>query len=113
MILVAGMGNIFRGDAGFGSEVARRLAQFGSIPDVRIVDFGIRGLDLVYALMDGPDAVIIADAVAQRGEPGTVYVIEPDLTGLDGVPCTMEAHTMDPLQVLAFARSMGTQLNNV
>ncbi len=113
MILVAGIGNIFLGDDAFGSEVARRLAQLGNIPDVRIIDFGIRGLDLVYALMDGHDAVIIVDAVAQRGEPGTVYVIEPDFSELADVPCTVEAHTMDPLQVLAFARSMGTDLKNI
>ena len=78
-ILVACVGNIFNGDDAFGVEVARRLSQV-TLPDgVRVIDFGIRGIDLTYALMDGYDAVILVDA-AQRGQaPGVVSVVEPDL----------------------------------
>ena len=77
-ILVACVGNIFNGDDAFGVEVARRLSQ-ATLPDgARVIDFGIRGIDLTYALMDGYDAVILVDA-AQRGEaPGVVSVVEPD-----------------------------------
>ena len=112
MILVAGVGNIFLGDDAFGSEVARRM-QGHNTPHVRIVDFGIRGLDLAYALGDGYTAVIIVDACARGDEPGTMYVIEPDLDEIDSVPPAVEAHAMDPLRVLAMARSMGTELRNV
>ncbi len=77
-ILIAGIGNIFLGDDAFGSEVARRLAA-QPIPDgVRVVDFGIRGFDLAYALIDGYDATILVDATPRGGSPGTLYLIEPD-----------------------------------
>ena len=81
-ILVACVGNIFSGDDAFGVEVARRLSRV-TLPDgVRVIDFGIRGIDLTYALMDGYDAVILVDA-AQRGQaPGVVSVVEPDLIEL-------------------------------
>jgi hydrogenase maturation protease len=76
-ILVAGIGNIFNGDDAFGVEVARLLAQRSLPAGVTVVDFGIRGIDLTYALLDGYDAAVLVDA-AQRGEvPGTVSVIEP------------------------------------
>jgi hydrogenase maturation protease len=113
MILVAGIGNIFLGDDGFGSEVARRMAGDFRTHDVRIIDFGIRALDLVYALMDGYDTVVIVDATCRDGEPGTVYVIEPDFDELESIPAVMEAHNMDPMRVLALARSMGAVLKNV
>ena len=78
-ILIAGIGNIFLGDDGFGVEVAQRLLR-RQLPDgVRVVDFGIRGYDLAYALLDGYDAAILVDAAARGGEPGTLYVIEPEL----------------------------------
>jgi hydrogenase maturation protease len=111
MILVAGIGNIFLGDDAFGSETARRLAARGTDGGVRIVDFGIRGLDLAYALMDGYSATIIIDAVQRGGEPGTLYVIKPDLA--DDEVMSIDAHVMDPLRVLAFARSLGASLQNV
>ena len=82
-ILVAGIGNIFNGDDAFGVEVVQRLrARPQGVPDgVRAVDFGIRGIDLVYALLDGHDAVVLVDA-APRGQPaGTVSVIEVDGAG--------------------------------
>jgi hydrogenase maturation protease len=79
--LVAGVGNIFLGDDGFGVEVARRLAGDPARDGVRIADYGIRGLHLAYELLDGYDALILVDAVDRGGPPGTVYVIEPGPVG--------------------------------
>jgi hydrogenase maturation protease len=109
-VLVAGIGNVFHGDDAFGVEVARRLAQRPLPAGVEAVDFGIRGLDLAYALQDGYDAAILVDA-APRGEPpGTLSVIEPDSAGAAGpapggdLP---EAHGMNPVRVLGLARALG------
>jgi hydrogenase maturation protease len=113
MILIAGIGNIFIGDDAFGSEVARRFAQRATAPNVRVVDFGIRGLDLAFALLDRSDVTIIVDATQRGGAPGTIYVIEPDLNELDALPASVEAHSLDPMRVLALARSMGAQLKHV
>ena len=76
-ILVAGIGNIFRGDDGFGVEVVLRLARRSLPAEVSVVDFGIRGIDLTYALMDGYDAVVMVDTMRRGEAPGTVSVIEP------------------------------------
>lgn len=109
-VLVAGIGNIFKGDDGFGVAVAERLAKAALPPDVRVVDFGIRGLDLVYALLDGYGAAILVDTV-QRGEPpGTVYVIEPEPLPADAAePAEMplSPHDMDPQKVLRLASLLG------
>jgi hydrogenase maturation protease len=108
-ILVAGIGNIFLGDDAFGVEVAKRLSVREWPPNVRITDFGIRGYDLAYALLDGYDTTILIDA-CPRGEPaGTLYVVEPDLTNLgddDDRNAAVEAHSMNPLNVLRLASSM-------
>jgi hydrogenase maturation protease len=115
-ILIAGIGNIFFGDDAFGVEVAWRLAA-RSLPDgVQVVEFGIRGLDLTYALLEPHEAVIIMDAVPRGGKPGTLYVIEPELQQLedaDSPAPMMETHNLDPLKVLALARSMGGKLDRV
>ena len=80
-VLIAGVGNIFLGDDGFGVEVARRLAA-ADLPDwAHVVDYGIRGLHLAYDLANGYDSAILIDATPRGGEPGTIYVIEPDLSG--------------------------------
>ena len=76
-ILIAGVGNVFRGDDGFGGEVARRLIGRPLPESARIRDFGTRGHDLAYAILDGYDAVILVDAVHRGGPPGTLYLIEP------------------------------------
>lgn len=112
-ILVAGIGNIFLGDDGFGVEVVRRLA--GKLPaSVRLVDFGIRGLDLAFALMDGHETTILVDAISRNGTPGTIYTIEPDLAELAlPEPGSLDAHSLDPVAVLSLARSMGAVLNRV
>ncbi len=106
-ILVAGVGNIFLGDDGFGVEVARRLAGRPLPTGVRVVDFGIRGMDLTYALLDGYEAVILVDATARGGSPGTLYVLEETL---DPQPGFVETHGMTPQKVLALARELGGEL---
>jgi hydrogenase maturation protease len=112
--LVAGIGNVFLGDDGFGVEVARRLAERPAKPDVHVCDFGIRGVDLTYALLDGFERVILVDAAPRGGAPGTLYVIEPDLALLGrGEPVGLEAHRLDPARALAMARSMGAALRYV
>src|SRR5690348_18485873 len=83
-ILIAGIGNIFLGDDAFGVEVAQRLARRPLPEGVRVVDFGIRGLDLAYALLDGYEAVILVDAAPRGGPPGTLYVLEPECGGPPG-----------------------------
>jgi hydrogenase maturation protease len=74
-ILVAGIGNIFMGDDAFGSEVARLLLAHDWPPEVRVVDFGIRGFDLAYALLESPEMTILIDATPRGGTPGTLYTI--------------------------------------
>ncbi len=104
-VLVAGIGNAFLGDDGFGVALAGRLARRALPAGVDVVDYGIRGMDLACAMQDeGLDAVVMLDA-APRGEaPGTLTVIEPDL---DGVAPHVDAHGMDPVSVLALARELG------
>ncbi len=113
-ILVACIGNIFEGDDAFGCEVAKALMRRGPIPDVRVVDFGIRGLDLTYALLDAPELTILVDAVSRGLSPGTIYTIEPDLESFeDGAGHMVDAHAMDPLQVLRAVKAMGGRLGRV
>ena len=101
-VLVAGIGNVFLGDDGFGCALAARVALEG----VDVADFGIRGMDLAYALADY-DVVVFLDAMPRGGAPGTLYVIEADV---DEVPAGFDAHGMDPVQVLALARTLGSPL---
>ncbi len=114
-ILVAGIGNIFLGDDAFGSEVARHLARRSLPSGVRVVDFGIRGFDLAYALLDGPDTTILVDACPRGDPPGTLYVLEPDVHADEFAQHegSVEAHTMNPVSVLRLARSMGDTLKRV
>jgi hydrogenase maturation protease len=111
-ILVAGIGNIFLGDDAFGVHVAQRLLQRDWPENVRIGDFGIRGLDLVYALLDGCDVAILIDAVPRGAAPGTIFVIEPDLSA-PPAEMTIEAHSMDPVRVMNSARSLGARIGRV
>jgi hydrogenase maturation protease len=112
-ILIVGIGNIFLGDDGFGVEVARRLMNSTYPPGVQVSDFGIRGVDLAYTLLDDYEVLILIDATARGGAPGTLYLIEPDLSGFDperGAEAgrnALDAHSMDPVKVLAFARTLG------
>ncbi|HEX2678099.1 MAG TPA: hydrogenase maturation protease [Polyangiales bacterium] len=110
--LIAGIGNVFMGDDGFGVEVAQRLARRSWPEGVRVMDAGIRGIDLTYALIDGYDRAILIDA-AQRGrEPGTLYVIEPE-PGPDQQLTLLDAHALDPVKVLAYVRSVGSPLSEL
>jgi len=114
-ILIAGIGNIFLGDDAFGSEVVRRLASRTLPSDVRVVDFGIRGFDLAYALLDGPETTILVDACPRGDPPGTLYALEPDVRSaeFDPGPGSVETHAMNPVSVLRLARSMGGVLRRV
>jgi hydrogenase maturation protease len=115
-VLIAGVGNIFLGDDAFGSEVARMLLRRSWPENVRVEDFGIRGFDLTFALLDGYDAVILVDATPRGGTPGTVYTVEPDLAFLDSAPPgagAVETHAMDPMRVLDVARSMGAEFRQL
>jgi hydrogenase maturation protease len=103
-VLVAGIGNVFLGDDGFGVALAGRLARGGPRPGVEVVDFGIRGMDLAYALLGDYDAAILLDATPRGGSPGTLYVIEPEIEGVEAPP---DAHGMDPVKVLALTRALG------
>jgi hydrogenase maturation protease len=111
-VLVAGIGNLFLGDDGFGPEVARRMAAAESgepVPDgVRVVDYGIRGMHLAYDLLDGVGALVLVDALPGEGPAGTLTVLEvgPDDLG-DG---EFDAHGMDPVAVLASLEAMGGRL---
>jgi len=105
-ILVAGIGNIFLGDDAFGVEVANRLANDNLPEDVAVVDFGIRGMHLAYEMLDGGyEATVLVDAVPRGGAPGSLYLIEPDLTSLEAGPA--DAHTMSPRAVLGFVKALG------
>jgi len=106
-ILIAGIGNIFLADDGFGCEVVKRLAERGLPEGVEVVDFGIRGLDLAYALMDPYEAVIFVDALPRGEEPGTVYLIEPEFEV--GGEAAIDTHGMDPVKVIRFAQAMGAE----
>ena len=113
-ILVACIGNIFQGDDAFGCEVAKALVSRSPSSHVRVVDFGIRGLDLTYALLDAPELTILVDTVSRGGEPGTLYTIEPDLQNLESAGAqSLDAHSMDPVNVLRAAKAMGGQLGRV
>ena len=115
-VLIAGIGNIFLGDDGFGVEVAQRLARFELPPEVRVMDFGIRGLDLVYALQDGYDTTILIDAFPHGKEPGTVSIVEPNLNDLEVGPDHggfVEPHGMNPMNVLRMAKAMKAPLEHI
>jgi hydrogenase maturation protease len=105
-ILVAGIGNIFLGDDAFGVEVTQRLAAREFPKNISLRDFGIRGYDLTYALIDGYDAAILIDACPHGQAPGTVSVIEPELDST-AAPAMLDAHTMNPVHVLRLARQIG------
>jgi hydrogenase maturation protease len=103
-VLVAGIGNVFLGDDGWGVALAGRLAARTLPRGVDVVDFGIRGMDLAYAMQDDYDAVVFLDATPRGEPPGTLYVIEPDI---EDIEMTIDAHGMDPVKVLALARTLG------
>jgi len=110
-LLVAGIGNIFQGDDAFGCEVVKRLASRDLPEAARLFDFGIRGLDLTYALLDDPDLAILIDAAPGGEPPGTLYLIEPPQP--EETSAMLEAHGMNPVQVLQAARALGARPGRV
>jgi len=108
-VLVAGIGNVFLGDDGFGVAVAQRLLARGAPAGADVVDAGIRGFDLACALLEDYDAAILVDTVHRDGPPGTLYVldIDPRDPG-DAAPAEpVEAHGLAPHRVLALVRALG------
>lgn len=104
-VLVAGVGNIFLRDDGWGSEVARRLDPSVFPDDVRVVDYGIGGIHLAYDLLDGVGLLVLVDAVPRGVPAGTLTVLEVDP---DSLPDTrVDSHAMDPAALLATVRALG------
>jgi hydrogenase maturation protease len=114
-ILIAGIGNIFLGDDAFGCEVVKGLGQRKWPETVRVVDFGIRGFDLAYAMLEEYDVTIFVDAVPRGETPGTLYTIEPDLGELETLDtdAAVETHGMNPLKVLRMVKTMGGQFKAI
>ena len=113
-VLVAGVGNIFLSDDGFGVEVARRLSRAALPEGVKVVDFGIRGIHLAYELLDGYETAILVDAAPRGGQPGTVYVIEPQADpGNDQSAALLNAHGMQPDAVLGLLGVLGGRVQHV
>jgi hydrogenase maturation protease len=113
-ILVAGIGNIFLGDDGFGVEVVRRLAARNLFAEARVIDFGVRGLDLAYAFQDGYETIILIDAFPHGQTPGAVSVVKPDTDAIDATSSNfVEPHSMNPMNVLRMAKAMNGSLNHV
>lgn len=115
-ILIAGIGNIFLGDDGFGVAVVEQLARFALPQGAVLMDAGIRSLDLTYALLGDYDAAILIDATQRGYAPGSICVLDPEA---EDQPATddetnpaglLDAHAMDPLKVLAFVRNQGARL---
>jgi hydrogenase maturation protease len=109
-ILIAGVGNSWLRDDGFGGEVARRLTALQLPVGVSVMDAGTGGLDLAYEVMRGYDALVILDVSPQGGEPGTLYVMEPDEEAVPGQIVdgdVINPHAMDPQTVLRFVKSVG------
>jgi hydrogenase maturation protease len=107
-VLVAGIGNLFLGDDGFGPEAPRRLAGPPLPPGVRVVDYGIRGMHLAYDLLDGYDELVVVDAVPRGGAPGDVVVLEVGEDDLEAGD--FDAHGMEPTAVLSSLGSLGGRL---
>jgi hydrogenase maturation protease len=113
-VLVAGVGNVFLGDDGFGGEVARRLAAEDLPGWVRVADFGIRGVHLAYELLEGYETAILVDAAPRGQAPGTVYVIQPEVGGHDPDPAgqgvLVDGHGMEPDAVFGLLKALGGEV---
>ena len=108
-VLVAGIGNLFLGDDGFGPEVVRRLAEQHALPSgVRVIDYGIRGMHLAYDLLDPCDALVLVDALPAGGATGQVVVLEVSADDLGGGE--FDAHGMNPMAMLSGVQRLGGTL---
>lgn len=115
-VLIAGIGNIFQGDDSFGVSVVQKMAALELPENVRVMDIGIRSIDLGFALLDGYDLTILVDATARGGVPGTLYTIEiesADIPDASDGACMVNSHALDPVRVLALAKSMGAPFKKV
>jgi hydrogenase maturation protease len=120
-VLVAGVGNIFFGDDGFGVEVARRLGAEHQHEGVRVADFGIRSVHLAYELLEGYDTLVLVDAMSRGEPPGTLFVVDPNLDDLgpheeptaEHAGTMVDAHTIHPTTVLRAAVALGARLGTV
>ena len=120
-VLVAGVGNIFLTDDGFGSEVVRRMAGEQLPAGVEMVDFGIRGVHLAYQLLDGYDVLVVVDAAPRGHEPGTVSLLEVDPADVadsaravsDGEAPLVDAHGLEPAAILSMLGSLGGTVTRV
>jgi|SRR5689334_15435850 len=111
-VLIAGIGNIFRGDDGFGVEVVRRLADERLGEDIEVADFGIRGVHLAFEMASGKyKKVILVDAASRGESPGTLYAIEPE--DADGEAAIADAHSLTPAAVVAWVRRIGGECGRV
>ena len=113
-ILVAGIGNIFLGDDGFGSEVVRNAEIPQDDPSVRVIDYGISGMHLAYDLLEEWDTLVLVDAVPSRGSPGTLHVFQADHEAVAAADTEsgsaapgVDGHSMDPSAVFASLRALG------
>jgi len=107
-VLVVGMGNVLHQDDGFGSEVARRLLDGVLPPGTSVIDAGIAGVRVVQELMDGYDGVIFVDATERGGVPGTLYELEPDVSGtLTAADAPDSLHMVEPSRIMALGRAAG------
>jgi hydrogenase maturation protease len=116
-VLVAGVGNIFLGDDGFGVEVANRLA-ICDLPEwVTVADYGISGMHLAYDLASDVRTAILVDAMPRGEPPGTVYVVEPDRqaagTGSTTPAAFFDGHGMQPDVVLGMLDTLGASVSKV
>lgn len=120
--LVAGVGNIFLSDDGFGVEVVKELSQRTLPEGVEVTDFGIRGVHLAYELMEGYDLLVLVDAVPRDQPPGTLFVIEPDVSAATtavneavagGAMPLVDAHGMEPGAMLSVLDQLGGNVKNV
>ncbi|HEX3842337.1 MAG TPA: hydrogenase maturation protease [Acidimicrobiales bacterium] len=119
-VLVAGIGNIFLSDDGFGVEVVNGVANRSLPPGVQVADFGIRGVHLAYELLEGYDGVILVDAVPMKEPAGTVAVIEPDPDDIgrsaadpDNLEPVFDAHNMSPELVLSTLSRLGGSVGRI
>ena len=115
-VLVAGIGNIFLGDDGWGVEVAGRLARYPMPDGVRVADFGIRGVHLAYELLDGYDTLVLIDAMPMGEAPGTVAVVEvalPDAPTGEDAATFVDAHSMSPGVVIALLAGLGASVERI
>lgn len=111
--LVACVGNVLRGDDGFGVAVAQRLAAAPLPPGVELIETGIGGMSIVQQLMDGYDALVVVDAVDRGAAPGTVFVLEPELPDPRSMPTGewqalfSNLHLAEPYRICLLARGIG------